>query len=102
MKLLCNEANYVDYTDRCDWYYFKNGYYGGTYAHSDSAMPFAIWISSALQLYIMKDRRESRLSLHRKLNRAIPKWNYRIHTDASKDNLLPPELTSAQVPYILG
>ena len=83
----------------------KSGRYGGTYAHSDIAMSFATWISPEFQLYIMKDYRRlktdenSRLSLNWNLNREISKLNYRIHTDAIKDNLIPPELTSAQVSY---
>ena len=83
----------------------KAGRYGGTYAHSDIAMSFATWISPEFQLYIMKDYRRlktdenSRLSLSWNLNRAISKLNYRIHTDAIKDNLIPPELTPAQIAY---
>ena len=83
----------------------KAGRYGGTYAHSDIAMSFATWISPKFQLYIMKDYRRlkadenSRLSLNWNLNREISKLNYRIHTDAIKDNLIPPELTPAQVAY---
>ena len=83
----------------------KAGRYGGTYAHSDIAMSFATWISPEFQLYIMKDYRRlkadenSRLSLNWNLNREISKLNYRIHTDAIKDNLIPPELTPAQVAY---
>lgn len=83
----------------------KAGRYGGTYAHSDIAMSFATWISPEFQLYIMKDYRRlktdenSRLSLSWNLNREISKLNYRIHTDAIKDNLIPPELTPAQVAY---
>ncbi len=83
----------------------KAGRYGGTYAHSDIAMSFATWISPGFQLYIMKDYRRlktdenSRLSLDWNLNREISKLNYRIHTDAIKDNLIPPELTPAQVAY---
>ena len=66
---------------------------------------FATWISPEFQLYIMKDYRRlktdenSRLSLNWNLNREISKLNYRIHTDAIKENLIPPELTSAQVAY---
>ena len=81
----------------------KAGRYGGTYAHSDIAMSFATWISPEFQLYIMKDYRRlktdenSRLSLGWNLNREISKLNYRIHTDAIKENLIPPELTPAQV-----
>ena len=83
----------------------KAGRYGGTYAHSDIAMSFATWISPEFQLYIMKDYRRlktdenSRLSLGWNLNREISKLNYRIHTDAIKENLIPPELTPAQVAY---
>ena len=83
----------------------KAGRYGGTYAHSDIAMSFATWISPEFQLYIMKDYRRlkadqnSRLSLNWNLNREISKLNYRIHTDAIKDNLIPTELTPVQVTY---
>ena len=80
-------------------------YCGGTYAHSDIAMAFATWISPEFQLYIMKDYRRlkqdenSRLSLDWNLNRALSKVNYRIHTDAVKENLIPPELTPEQIAY---
>jgi hypothetical protein len=84
----------------------KSGRYGGgTYAHSDIAMSFATWISPEFQLYIMKDYRRlksdenSRLSLSWNLNREIAKLNYRVHTDAIKENLLPPDLTQAQITY---
>ena len=83
----------------------KAGRYGGTYAHSDIAMSFATWISPEFQLYIMKDYRRlktdenSRLSLNWNLNREISKLNYKIHTDAIKEKLIPPELTPAQVAY---
>ena len=83
----------------------KAGRYGGTYAHSDIAMSFATWISPEFQLYIMKDYRRlktdenSRLSLNWNLNREISKLNYRIHTDAIKENLIPPELTAMQISY---
>lgn len=80
-------------------------YDGGTYAHSDIAMAFATWISPEFQLYIMKDYRRlkadenSRLSLNWNLNREIARLNYRIHTDAIKENLIPSDLTFAQISY---
>lgn len=83
----------------------KAGRYGGTYAHSDIPMAFASWISPEFQLYIMKDYRRlkadenSRLSLSWNINREISKLNYRIHTDAIKENLIPPELTPQQISY---
>jgi len=81
-------------------------YGGGTYAHSDIAMEFASWISAEFKLYLMKDYRRlkydenSRLSLSWNLNREISKLNYRVHTDAIQQNLLPPELTREQQSYV--
>lgn len=83
----------------------KAGRYGGTYAHSDIAMSFATWISPEFQLYIMKDYRRlkkdenGRFSLDWNLNREIAKLNYRIHTDAIRGNLIPPDLTPEQISY---
>lgn len=83
----------------------KAGRYGGTYAHTDIAMAFATWISPEFQLYIMKDYRRlktdenSRLSLGWNLKREISKLNYRIHTSAIKENLIPSELTRQQISY---
>ena len=68
-------------------------------------MAFATWISPEFQLYIMKDYRRlkqdenSRFSLDWNLNRALSKVNYRIHTDAVKENLIPLELTPEQIAY---
>ena len=81
----------------------KSGRYGGTFAHSDIAFEFASWISAEFKLYIIKDYKRlkidesSRLSLCWNLNREISKLNYKIHTDAIKENLLPPELTPLQI-----
>ena len=83
----------------------KQGRYAATFAHRDIAFEFASWISPEFQLYIMKDYRRlkqdenSRLSLDWNLNRALSKVNYRIHTDAVKENLIPPELTPEQIAY---
>lgn len=81
----------------------KSGRYGGTFAHSDIAFEFASWISAEFKLYIIKDYKRlksdesSRLSLNWNLNREISKLNYRIHTDAIKENLIPPQLTPYQI-----
>ena len=80
--------------------------YGGTYAHSDIIMFFATWISPEFQLYIMKNSRRlktdenSCLSLNWNINREVSKLNYRIHTNAIKEYLIPLELTSVQIAYI--
>lgn len=84
----------------------KSGRYGGgIYAHMDIALEFASWISPEFKLYIIKDYKRlkteenSRLSLNWNLNREIAKLNYRIHTDAIKTNLVPPDLTPEQISY---
>lgn len=83
----------------------KSGRWGGTFAHSDIAFEFASWISAEFKLYIIKDYKRlksdenSRLSLNWNLNREVAKLNYRIHTDAIKQNLIPPELTQEQIVY---
>ncbi|MEE1250650.1 MAG: KilA-N domain-containing protein [Lachnospiraceae bacterium] len=83
----------------------KSGRYGGTYAHSDIAFEFASWMSAEFKVYVIKDYQRlkedenSRLSLNWNLNREIAKLNYRIHTDAIKENLIIPKLTQAQISF---
>jgi hypothetical protein len=73
----------------------KSGRYGGTFAHKDIAFEFASWISAEFKLYIIKDYQRlketetSPQALEWNLSRAISKINYRIHTDAIKENLIP-------------
>lgn len=83
----------------------KSGRYGGTYAHSDIAFEFASWISPEFKLYIitdykrLKSEENNRLSLNWNLNRELAKLNYKVHTEAIRENLLPPRLTPAQISY---
>ena len=77
----------------------RAGRYGGTFAHRDIAFEFASWVSAEFKLYIIKDYQRlksdenSRLTLGWNLNRTLAKINYRIHTDAIKDMLIPPDVT---------
>ena len=81
----------------------RAGRYGGTFAHRDIAFEFASWISSEFKLYLikefqrLKEDENRRLSLAWNLNRTLSKLNYRIHTDAVKQHLIPAEVTAAQV-----
>lgn len=84
----------------------KSGRYGGgIYAHMDIALEFASWLSPEFKLYIIKDYKRlkndesSRMSLSWNLNREISKLNYRIHTDAIRDNLIPADLTPDQISF---
>jgi hypothetical protein len=80
----------------------STGRYGGTYAHKDIAFEFASWVSVEFKLYLikefqrLKDEENDRLKLDWNLQRTLAKINYRIHTDAIKDTLIPPSITKAQ------
>ena len=79
----------------------KPGRYGGTYAHKDIAYEFASWISVEFKLYLIKEfqrlKDEERKQLGWDIRRNLAKINYRIHTDAIKENLIPAELTRQQI-----
>lgn len=78
------------------------GRYGGTYAHKDIAFEFGSWLSPEFKLYLikefqrLKDEENNRLQLGWNLQRTLAKINYRIHTDAIRDTLIPPTVTKAQ------
>lgn len=79
----------------------KSGRYGGTYAHKDIAFEFAAWVSVEFKLYLIKEfqrlKHDEQKQLGWDIKRNLTKINYRIHTDAIKENLLPPELSKAQI-----
>jgi len=78
------------------------GRYGGTFAHPDIAFEFGMWISPEFKIYLvkefrrLKDEESDRLKLGWNLQRTLAKINYRIHTDAIKETLIPPTVTKAQ------
>lgn len=82
----------------------KSGRYGGTYAHKDIALKFASWISVEFEPYIVKEFQRLKTEEQRLLGwsakRELSKINYRIHTDAIKQNLVPAEVTPAQASII--
>lgn len=79
----------------------KAGRYGGTYAHKDLAFEFGMWISPEFKIYLIKEFQRLKQAEQKQLGwdirRNLARINYRIHTDAIKENLIPPELTSQQV-----
>lgn len=82
--------------------YVKKGKYGGTYAHKDIAFEFCSAINPVFKLFLIKEfqRLKAEESKHSQLKwslqRTISKINYRIHTDAIKENLIPKEITRQQ------
>ena len=84
----------------------KAGRYGGTYAHKDIAFEFASWISPKFKLYLIKEFQRLKQDEIEKqrlgwdIKRTIVKMNYHIHTDAIKNNLIPPNITKNKIPFI--
>ena len=76
------------------------GRYGGTYAYKDIAFEFGMWISPQFKIYLIKEfdrlKEEEQAKLGWDIKRNLAKINYRVHTDAIKENLIPPELTAGQ------
>lgn len=72
------------------------GRYGGTYACTDIAFEFASWISVEFKLYLVKEfqrlKEEEQKQIGWSAKRELPKLNYRIHTDAIKQNIVPEEI----------
>jgi hypothetical protein len=85
----------------------KSGRYGGgTFAHRDIAFEFASWLSAEFKFYLikefqrLKEDEQHRLSLEWNLQRTLAKVNYRIHTDAIKEHIIPPAVTKEQATAI--
>ncbi|MBU2851244.1 KilA-N domain-containing protein, partial [Acidithiobacillus ferrivorans] len=82
--------------------YATTGRYGGTYAHKDIAFEFGMWISAEFKLYLirefqrLKDEEARSTSLEWNFQRTLAKVNYKIHTDAIKEHLIPPRLSKLQ------
>lgn len=80
----------------------KTGRYGETYAHKDIALEFCSWISPEFKLYLikefqrLKEEESNRKGLDWETKRILAKINYRIHTDAIKQNLIPPRIKKSQ------
>ena len=82
----------------------KTGRYGGTYAHKDIAFEFGMWISPKFKLLLIKEferlKSEEQKQVGWNAKRELSKINYKIHTDAIKNNLLPKVLTKSQINFI--
>lgn len=82
----------------------KAGRYGGTYAHRDIAFEFAMWISPEFKVYLIREFQRLKADEQKQIGwsakRELSKINYRIHTDAIKQHLIPAEVTPAQANVI--
>lgn len=86
--------------------YAKSGRGGGTFAHKDIAFEFGSWLSPEFKLYLirefqrLKDEEAKSMSLEWSFQRTLAKVNYRIHTDAIKEHLIPTQLNKAQIVHV--
>ncbi len=84
----------------------KIGKNGGTFAHKDIAFEFASWISAEFKLYLIKEFQRLKNDEIEKqkigwdIKRTLVKMNYHIHTDAIKNNLIPPEIATNKIAFI--
>ena len=92
-----------DWVERTNaiWLVAKTWRYWWTYAHKDIAFEFGMWISPKFKIYLIKEfqilKEKETQSLDRDVKRFLTKMNYKIHTDAIKENLIPNELTSEEI-----
>ena len=84
----------------------KTGRYGGTFAHKDIAFEFASWLSAEFKFYLikefqrLKENENERLNLEWNFQRTLAKVNYKIHTDAIKENLIPQTLSKEKINFV--
>ena len=82
----------------------KNGSKGGTFAQRDIAFKFAAWVSVEFELYLVKEfqrlKQQEQAKIGWSAKRELAKINYRIHTDAIKQNLIPPAISEKQKSFI--
>jgi len=82
------------------------GRYGGTFAHKDIAFEFGMWISPEFKIYLIKEFQHLKEEESKKLltewnvKRVLTKINYKVHTDAIKENLIPPNISKKQMDFI--
>lgn len=97
---------WIDATNAIGFISKAGRYGGGTFAHRDIAFEFGSWLSPEFKLYLikefqrLKEEENDRLQLDWNLQRTLAKINYRIHTDAVKENLVPAEITKQQAGII--
>jgi hypothetical protein len=83
----------------------KAGRYGGTFAHKDIAFEFGSWLSPEFKLYLITEfqrfkQAEAEKGIDWNVRRTLAKLQYRVHTDAVKTHLIPPELSNKDASFV--
>ena len=101
-RLIVSPKRWVEETNAIGIYSKSGRYGGGIFAHKDIAFEFGTWLSAEFKYYLILEfqrlqrEEQQRLSLEWNLQRTLAKINYRIHTDAIKDQIIPPKITKTQ------
>jgi len=105
-RLLVSVKKWVKATNAVGIYAKTGRYGGGIFAHRDIAFEFGTWLSAEFKYYLilefqrLQKEEQQRLSESWDLQRTLAKINYRIHTDAIKEQIVPPEVTKEQANFI--
>jgi hypothetical protein len=105
-RILVTPKRWVEETNAIGIFSKSGRYGGGIFAHKDIAFEFGTWLSAEFKYFLirefqrLKENENQRLSLEWSLQRTLSKINYRIHTDAIKDKLIPKELTKEQISFV--
>jgi hypothetical protein len=105
-RLVLTPKRWVERTNAIGIFSKSGRYGGGIFAHRDIAFEFGSWLSAEFKFYLIKEfqrLKEEEIqtkSLEWNLQRMLSKINYRIHTDAIKDEIIPNEVTKEQAKSI--
>jgi len=105
-RLIMSPKRWIETTNAIGIISKSGRYGGGVFAHRDIAFEFATWLSAEFKFYLVKefDRlkadEQQRLSLEWNLQRTLSKINYRIHTDAIKEQIIPKKITQQQAAVV--
>ena len=101
---MISPQKWIDKTNAIGITVSSGRYNSGIYGHQDIAFEFASWVSTEFKLYFIKEfqrlKEEEQKQIGWSAKRELAKINYRIHTDAIKENLIPPELSPAQISIV--
>jgi hypothetical protein len=102
-SFVLSPGNWVEKTNAIG-IFVKKGKYGGTFAHKDIALEFCSAINPTFKLFLIKEfqrlKEEEYKLLDWSAKRELAKINYRIHTDAIKENLIPIHLSKKKISFV--
>jgi len=105
-RLFLTPKRWVEMTNAIGIFSKAGRYGGGIFAHKDIAFEFGTWLSAEFKYYLirefqrLKEEEQSNISLEWNLQRTLSKINYRIHTDAIKEYIIPALVTKEQINYV--